>query len=212
MVITACLLPIVWLVVKAWVWGLGANPIEMIIRFLGEWSLYLLLGTLALTPLRKLFHLSWPSKIRRIVGLFCFFFVILHVTGYVVIDQFFDWSEIRHDILKRPFITVGFACFVCLIPLAVTSTDQMQRRLRRRWQQLHYLVYPIAIGSVIHYWWMVKKDVTWPAACAAGLAILFGFRLYWTLTRVKVKAKNTGANLIRPTSGTPPSPSEPASP
>jgi sulfoxide reductase heme-binding subunit YedZ len=185
-VIISCLLPLVWLAVKAGVWGLGANPIEKMIRFLGDWSLYLLLVTLSMTPLRRLFRFSWPAKVRRMLGLFCFLFVCLHVTGYVVVDQFFDWRDIRHDILKRPFITLGFACFVFLIPLAVTSTDRMQRRLRRRWRQLHYIVYPLAIGAVTHFWWMVKKDVTRPAFYAVVLAVLLGIRLYWAARRIKV--------------------------
>lgn len=182
---TACLIPLVWLAMKAGFRNLGTNPIEKMIRFLGDWSLSLLLGTLALTPLYRLFHLSWPSKIRRMIGLFSFFYVCLHVAGYVVIDQFFDWSEIRRDIIKRPFITMGVVSFLFLIPLAVTSTNQMQRRMRRHWKQLHSLVYPIAIGAVLHFWWMVKKDITRPALYATVLALLLGLRVYWALGRIK---------------------------
>lgn len=181
----ACLFPLVWLAMEAGLRNLGANPIEKMIRFLGDWSLYLLLGTLALTPLYRLFHLSWPSKIRRMIGLFSFFYVSLHVAGYVVIDQFFDWSEIRRDIIKRPFITMGVVSFLFLIPLAVTSTNQMQRRMRRRWKQLHYLIYPIAVGAVLHFWWMVKKDITRPALYATLLALLLGLRVYWALRHIK---------------------------
>ncbi|MBI3611194.1 MAG: sulfoxide reductase heme-binding subunit YedZ [Nitrospirae bacterium] len=190
----ACLIPLAWLAIQKGFGGLGANPIEKMIRFLGDWSLYLLLGTLALTPMHRLFHLSWPTKIRRMIGLFSFFYVCLHVTGYLAIDQFFDWHEIRRDIIKRPFITVGFVCFLLLIPLAVTSTNKMQRRMRRRWKQLHYFVYPIAIGAVIHFWWMVKKDITRPAFYAMVLALLLGLRIYWALTRIKVGVTETAVH------------------
>lgn len=184
-VFIACLLPLLWLTVKMLWLGLGANPIEKMIRFIGDWALYLLLITLAMTPLKRWFKWPWPLKIRRMLGLFSFFYVCLHVIGYVVIDQFFDWSEIWHDIVKRPFITLGFACLLTILPLAITSSNATQRRLGRRWQQLHYLVYPLAIGAVTHYWWMVKKDITQPAICAVLLALLLGLRLYWAGRRAQ---------------------------
>ena len=118
------------------------------------------------------------------LGLFAFFYACLHFTTYIWLDQYFDWAAIIKDVIKRPFITVGFACFVLLIPLAATSTNTMQRRLKRRWQQLHRLVYLIAIGGVVHYWWLVKKDITQPVIYALALTALLGFRLvYWYLQR-----------------------------
>ena len=137
--------------------------------------------TLSVTPLRRITGWNGLIRFRRMLGLFAFFYVCLHFTTYIWLDQFFDWAEIVKDVIKRPFITIGFACFVLLIPLAVTSTNAMQRRLKRRWQQLHRLIYLIAIGGVVHYWWLVKKDITQPAIYALVLAVLLGFRLayYW---------------------------------
>ncbi len=133
--------------------------------------------TLSVTPLRRITGRNELIRYRRMLGLFAFFYACLHFTTYIWWDQFFDWGAIVKDVIKRPFITVGFACFVLLIPLAATSTHAMQRRLKRRWQQLHRLVYLIAIGGVVHYWWLVKKDVTQPELYASVLALLLGFRL-----------------------------------
>lgn len=176
-----CLIPLArlgWLGLND---GLGANPIEFITRSTGTWTLVFLMITLSVTPLRRITGWNGLIRFRRMLGLFAFFYVCLHFTTYIWLDQFFDWAEIVKDVIKRPFITVGFACFVLLIPLAVTSTNAMQRRLKRRWQQLHRLIYLIAIGGVVHYWWLVKKDVTQPAIYALVLAVLLGFRLayYW---------------------------------
>jgi len=157
--------------------GLGANPIEFITHSTGTWTLVFLLITLSVTPLRRLTGRNDLIRYRRMLGLFAFFYACLHFTTYIWLDQFFDWSAIVKDVIKRPFITVGFASFVLLIPLAATSTHAMQRRLKRRWQQLHRLVYLIAIGGVAHYWWLVKKDITQPALYALALALLLGFRL-----------------------------------
>jgi len=156
---------------------LGANPIEFITHSTGTWTLVFLLITLSVTPLRRLTGRNDLIRYRRMLGLFAFFYACLHFTTYIWLDQFFDWSAIVKDVIKRPFITVGFASFVLLIPLAATSTHAMQRRLKRRWQQLHRLVYLIAIGGVAHYWWLVKKDITQPALYALALALLLGFRL-----------------------------------
>ena len=176
-----CLIPLArlgWLVLND---GLGANPIEFITRSTGTWTLVFLMITLSVTPLRRITGWNGLIRFRRMLGLFAFFYVCLHFTTYIWLDQFFDWAEIVKDVIKRPFITIGFACFVLLIPLAVTSTNAMQRRLKRRWQQLHRLIYLIAIGGVVHYWWLVKKDITQPAIYALVLAVLLGFRLayYW---------------------------------
>ena len=165
--------------------GLGANPIEFITRSTGTWTLVFLLITLSVTPLRRITGYNGLIRFRRMLGLFAFFYVCLHFTTYIWLDQFFDLSAIVKDVIKRPFITIGFASFVLLIPLAITSTNAMQRRLKRRWQQLHRLVYLIAIGGVVHYWWLVKKDITQPAIYALVLALLLGFRLsYWFLQRI----------------------------
>ncbi len=176
-----CLIPLArlgWLGLND---GLGANPIEFITRSTGTWTLVFLMITLSVTPLRRITGWNGLIRFRRMLGLFAFFYVCLHFTTYIWLDQFFDWAEIVKDVIKRPFITIGFACFVLLIPLAVTSTNAMQRRLKRRWQQLHRLIYLIAIGGVAHYWWLVKKDITQPAIYALVLAVLLGFRLayYW---------------------------------
>jgi sulfoxide reductase heme-binding subunit YedZ len=160
--------------------GLGANPIEFAIRSLGTWALTFLLATLAITPLRRWTGWNALIRVRRLLGLYAFFYASLHVVTYVGIDQFFDLRAIVADIVKRPYITVGFASFLMLIPLAVTSTNAMLRRLGgRRWQALHRLVYGIAVGGVVHYWWLVKRDITQPLIYAMVLAVLLGARLWW---------------------------------
>jgi len=173
----ACLIPLGRLIWLAFRDGLGANPIEFITRSTGTWTLVFLLITLSVTPLRHLTGRNALIRYRRMLGLFAFFYACLHFTTYIWLDQFFEWPAIVKDVIKRPFITMGFAAFVLLIPLAATSTQAMQRRLKRRWQQLHRLVYLIATCGVLHYWWLVKKDVTEPAWYALALALLLGFRL-----------------------------------
>lgn len=188
LIFIACLIPLARLVWFAFYGGLGANPIEFVTRSTGTWTLTFLLITLSVTPLRRLTGRNEFIRYRRMLGLFAFFYACLHFTTYIWWDQFFDWAAIVKDVVKRPFITVGFACFVLLIPLAATSTHAMQRRLKRRWQQLHRLVYFIAIGGVVHYWWLVKKDITQPALYGLVLAILLGFRLAYSLkSRVAMK-------------------------
>ena len=177
-----CLVPLGRLAWFAYSGGLGANPIEFITRSTGTWTLVFLLITLSVTPLRHLTGRNQLIRYRRLLGLFAFFYACLHFTTYIWLDQFFEWPAIVKDVIKRPFITVGFASFILLIPLAATSTHAMQRRLKRRWQQLHRVVYLIAIGGVVHYWWLVKKDVTQPLLYAVALAVLLGFRLvYWRI-------------------------------
>ncbi len=176
----ACLLPLAHLVYGIFTDNLGANPIEAVIRGLGDWALRMLLLTLTVTPLRRISGWHWLLRLRRMLGLFVFFYALLHVVCYIWVDQFFDWAAILADILKRPFITVGFTAFVLLIPLAATSNNAMIRRLGgRRWQSLHRAVYAISILAVVHYWWMVKIDITQPALYAAILTLLLGSRLYW---------------------------------
>ena len=173
----ACLIPLSRLIWLAFAGGLGTNPIEFVTRSTGTWTLVLLLITLSITPLRHLTGRNALIRYRRMLGLFAFFYACLHFTTYIWWDQFFEWPAIVKDIIKRPFITIGFTAFVLLVPLAVTSTHAMQRRLKRRWQQLHRLIYLIAICGVVHYWWLVKKDVTEPAWYALALVALLGFRL-----------------------------------
>lgn len=181
LVFLACLIPLARLGWFGYTNQLGANPIELITRSTGTWTLVFLMITLGITPLRKLTGWSWLIKLRRMLGLFAFFYVCLHFTTYIWLDQFFDPQTIYKDIIKRPFITIGFAAFLLLIPLAVTSTNKMVKRLGgKRWQQLHRLVYVIATFGVIHYWWLVKKDITQPVIYAVVLSVLLGYRaLVW---------------------------------
>ncbi|HQT30346.1 MAG TPA: protein-methionine-sulfoxide reductase heme-binding subunit MsrQ [Thiobacillus sp.] len=174
-----CLLPLVRLIVLGGSGGLGANPIEFITRSTGTWTLVGLLITLSVTPLRRLTGRAELIRYRRMLGLFSFFYACLHFVTYIWLDQFFDPAAIARDIVKRPFITVGFATFVLLIPLAATSTHAMMRRLGRRWQALHRLVYPIALLAVVHYLWLVKKDLTEPMIYGVIVVVLLAFRLPW---------------------------------
>ena len=174
-----CLLPLLRLVWLGFSGELGANPIEFITRSTGTWTLVGLLVTLSVTPLRRLTGRADLVRYRRMLGLFAFFYACLHFVTYVWLDQFFDPAAIARDIVKRPFITVGFTAFVLLLPLAVTSTHAMMRRLGRRWQQLHRLVYVIALLGVIHFLWLVKKDLTEPLIFGAVLALLLTLRLPW---------------------------------
>jgi methionine sulfoxide reductase heme-binding subunit len=175
----ACLYPLLRLFWLAASDQLGANPIELITRSLGTWTLVFLLITLSITPLRKLSGWSWLIKLRRMLGLFAFFYALLHFVTYIWLDQFFDMSAILKDVIKRPFITIGFAAFVLLIPLALTSTNAMMKKLRgKNWQLLHKLIYPIAIFGVLHYWWLVKKDITQPVIYAIALSILLAYRIF----------------------------------
>jgi len=175
-----CLLPLARLFVLGSGGGLGANPIEFITHSTGTWTLVGLLVTLSVTPLRRLTGRADLIRYRRMLGLFAFFYAILHFVTYLWLVQFFDFASIAKDIVKRPFITVGFAAFVLLIPLAVTSTRVMMRRLGRRWQPLHRLVYLIALLGVIHYVWLVKKDLTQPLMFGAVLVLLLAMRLPWS--------------------------------
>lgn len=173
----ACLIPLARLVALAFTDGLGANPIEFVTRSTGTWTLVFLLITLSVTPLRRLAGRAALLRFRRMLGLFAFFYACLHFTTYIWWDQFFDWAEIIKDVTKRPFITMGFAAFLLLVPLAITSTNAMMRRLGRRWQRLHRAVYFIAAAGVVHYWWLVKKDFTQPAIYGIVLTVLLGYRV-----------------------------------
>ena len=202
-VFLACLVPLGLLLGKffgptpgdmqSWGAGLGANPIEVITHATGDWTMRFLLITLAITPLRKLTHQAWLIRYRRMLGLFAFFYGVLHFTTYIWLDKFFNWHAMLEDIGKRRFITVGFLGFVLMIPLALTSTRGWIRRLGgKRWQTLHRLIYISALAGVIHYMWLVKADLTKPLQYGAILALLLGYRLFeW----VKPKAGRTRAPL-----------------
>ncbi len=179
LVFLLCLVPLGHLLWRVVMETIGANPVETLIHATGDWTLRLLLITLAITPLRRLTGQVWLIRFRRQLGLFAFFYACLHLTAYLWLDQFFDWHAIIEDIVKRPYITVGFAAFVLLIPLAVTSTRGWTRRLGRRWKTLHRAVYLIAILGVVHYLWLVKADLFEPVLYGVILAGLLAFRVPW---------------------------------
>jgi len=176
-VFALALLPLLRLVVLGWRGELGANPIEMITHQTGLRALTLLLVTLAITPLRRITGQLWLIQYRRMLGLFAFFYAVLHMLTYVWLDQFFNVHAMLKDIVKRPFITMGSAAFLMLVPLALTSTQSAIRRLGRRWQQLHRLVYCSAVAGVIHFLWLVKKDIRQPLIYALVLTALLGYRI-----------------------------------
>ena len=191
---------------NAYVDNLGANPIEVIQRSTGTWTLVFLLIVLSVTPLRRLSGAHSLIRLRRMLGLFAFFHACLHFVTYIWLDQFFEFMEMMRDVIKRPFITVGFISFVLLIPLALTSTSGMIRRLGgRRWQQLHRLVYLTAIGGVIHYLWLVKADQRQPLIYGGILTVLLGYRIVvawghkWSvpIMRKAKSARSTGVGASR---------------
>jgi len=179
------LTPLAMLVERLLNGRLGANPIEFLEHALGDWSLRFLLLSLAMTPLRSLTGWVWPLKLRRTVGLWAFAYICLHFSVYIVFDLNIlapaqAVAKLGEDLVKRLYITVGFTAWLFLLPLAITSTDGWQRRLKRRWKLLHRLVYPAAILGVLHYVWLVKKDLSEPLLYAAILAVLLAWRLPWT--------------------------------
>lgn len=175
-----CLAPLTWLVYRGVSGRLSANPIDDITDFTGQWSLRLLLVSLSVTPIRRLTGINGIIQWRRLLGLFAFFYVCLHLFTYVVLDQFFDAASIVADIAKRRYITVGLAGFLILLPLALTSTTRWIGRLGRRWQYLHRLVYLAAVCGVIHLLWIVKgNDLREPALYGSILAVLMAIRAYY---------------------------------
>lgn len=158
--------------------GLGANPVEELIHRFGIWGLNFLLITLSITPLRYLTGWNWLLRFRRMLGLFAFFYILMHFLAYAGVDQRFDLAAIFEDVLERPFITIGFTAFLLLIPLAATSTNGMMKRLGRRWQKLHRLVYVITILGAWHFYWQVKLDTLEPLVYIAILAGLLGYRVW----------------------------------
>lgn len=177
LVFLLCLLPLVVLIWRLFADQLGANPIDEVADTTGEWTLRFLLIALMATPLKRLLGWTWGIRVRRMLGLFAFFYATLHLTTYLWLDQFFDWGEIWLDILDRPFITVGMLAFVMLLPLVVTSNNAMVRRLGRNWKRLHRLAYIIPLLGVLHFWWLVKADVLEPLVYGAVLVVLLGFRI-----------------------------------
>ena len=173
-----CLVPLTLLGWDAYHQKLGANPLEFVTRTTGTLTLLFLLISLAVTPVRKLTGIHWLVRFRRMLGLYAFFYGFLHLTTYIWFDKFFDVRAAGQDILKRPFIAVGMFSFFLMIPLAITSTNRMIKRLGgKRWSRLHQLVYVSAIGGVVHYWMLVKADIRQPLIFAAVLAVLLGYRL-----------------------------------
>jgi methionine sulfoxide reductase heme-binding subunit len=156
---------------------LGADPIAALTHQTGDWALRFLLLSLAMTPLRLILKKSWPIRFRRMIGLYAFFYACLHFSVYLFLDLGSYWSQIGADIIKRPFITVGFTAWLLLLPLALTSTQWMMRKLKKNWLKLHKLVYAIGILGVVHYYWLVKSDVREPLMYAGILALLFAIRL-----------------------------------
>lgn len=172
------LVPVVLLAWDAYHRNLGANPLEFITHTTGTLTLVFLLLSLAITPLRKMLGLPWMIKLRRMLGLYAFFYGLLHLIAYVWFDKFFNVTAAASDILKRPFIAVGMLSFFLLVPLAITSTNKMVKRLGgKRWSRLHRLVYVAAIGGVVHYWMLVKADIRMPLIFAVALALLLSYRI-----------------------------------
>ena len=167
---------LVWLGVND---HLTANPIEFVERSTGTWTLVILLVTLSMTPIRLLTGVAWQIQLRRMMGLFMFFYVCLHFTTYIWLDQSFDWMAIVKDIAKHTYVLVGFSAFMLSTPLAVTSNRRMMLKLGARWKSVHQLVYVIAILGVVHFWWLVKKDIREPLLYAMALALLLGIRIYY---------------------------------
>lgn len=174
------LLPFVELLRLGFTGGLGANPVEFVLRWLGTWTLVALLATLAVTPLRQLTGWAWLIRLRRMLGLYAFFYGTLHVAAFVWVDHLFDWAAIVADIVKRPYLSFGFLAYVLMLPLALTSTNAMVRRLGgRNWQRLHRAVYAIGVLGVLHFWFhkLAKNDLAQPAVYATLLGVLLGARL-----------------------------------
>ncbi|MGD8592448.1 MAG: protein-methionine-sulfoxide reductase heme-binding subunit MsrQ [Gammaproteobacteria bacterium] len=191
-----CLIPLISLIWNAFQGHLGANPIEKVTHITGEWALRFLLLTLSVTPARKLLGWHFLLRLRRMVGLYAFFYACLHFLTYMVLDQFFDFDEIIKDILKRPYITVGVAAFVLLIPLAVTSTNTMMKRLGRRWKSLHQLIYVIGVLAILHFLWLVKADNLEPLVYACILLVLFMARV-WIQRREKPKQRPSEKRIVK---------------
>src|SRR5262245_1573996 len=192
----ACLAPLAWLGQHAWVGNLGANPISFITNTLGDWTFRILLASLTATPLRIISGWSWPITLRRLLGLFAFFYASLHFCVWLVLDHYFDWHEMGADIVKRPYSAVGMTALVLLSPLAATSTTAMIKAMGGlAWRRLHSLVYLVGILAALHYLWLAKKSVTGPYYYIAVLAIVLGIRLVdWGRRRLAARARVRAAS------------------
>ncbi|PWU19794.1 MAG: sulfoxide reductase heme-binding subunit YedZ [Candidatus Rokuibacteriota bacterium] len=198
-----CLTPLALLCSRALTGDLSANPISFITNWLGDWTLRILLTSLAITPLRILFGLSWPLSLRRLVGLFAFFYASLHLSVWLVLDHFFDWREMGADILKRPYITVGMTALTLMVPLCATSTTAAVKRLGgKNWQRLHRLVYVVGTCGVLHYLWLAKKANPSPYYYATAFSLLMAIR-GWDWGRRRVKRFRSAASLGLPARAAP---------
>jgi len=179
-VFALCLVPAALVVARVFGYagGLGANPVEAIQDHFGNWGLRFVMIALAVTPARQVSGLNWIGRFRRMLGLFAFFYVLLHFLAWLILDQGLAWPAVLADVTERPFITMGFAALVILTAMAATSTAGMRRRLGRRWQTLHYGVYLVGALGVWHYWWQVKADIREPLMYAAILAVLLTYRAF----------------------------------
>jgi methionine sulfoxide reductase heme-binding subunit len=175
---------LVWLGVND---DLTANPVEFVERSTGTWALVFLLLSLSMTPIRLLTKQVWQIQLRRLLGLWMFFYACLHITTYVWLDYSFVWADIAKDIIKHPYVIVGFSAFLLTIPLAATSNAAMIKRLKTKWKILHKAVYLISILAILHFWWLVKKDVTEPFYYASVLVILLGVRVYFYFKKANNK-------------------------
>ena len=186
-VFAAALVPATALVHGFYTNDLTANPLDYITKQTGWWALAFLVITLTVTPIRRITGWNQIIRLRRMLGLFAFFYGLLHLLTWVVLINFFDLQTMVEDVAKRPFITIGMATFLILLALAMTSNKWALRRLGRRWQSLHRLVYIAAIGAVVHFWWLVKADITEPRRWAFGVAGLLGLRVWWAWQKKQVR-------------------------
>jgi sulfoxide reductase heme-binding subunit YedZ len=200
LVFILCLVPATLVVTDAFelTGSLGANPVEAIQDRLGVWGLRFVLIALAVTPLRRIAGWNWLVRFRRMLGLFAFFYVLMHFLTWLFLDQGLLLTAIAEDIVKRPFITIGFAALLLLIAMAATSTNGIRRRMGKRWQQLHYSIYAVGVLGVWHFWWQVKLDTREPAMYAAILAALLGYRLYERIRRSQRRAASPPAAVAEP--------------
>jgi sulfoxide reductase heme-binding subunit YedZ len=184
LVFLLCLAPFARLAWRFWMQDLTPNPLEFITHFTGDWTIRLIVATLAITPLRKLLGVPDLIRFRRMLGLFAFFYGCLHFLTYLWFDKLFDLHEIWKDVAKRPFITAGFTALMLMVPLALTSTKGWIRRLGgKRWQQLHRLIYVTAVAAVVHYYWLVKSDIRLPVLYGVLVAVLLLYRMVTSVTR-----------------------------
>lgn len=179
LVFIMCLTPLVRLIWLGYSDQLGANPVEFTERSTGFWSLFILILTLSLTPIRIITGRTWQLQLRRMLGLYVFFYASLHICAYLWLDYSFGWREIMRDIIEHPYVLVGFTAYLLLLPLAITSNNAMIRLMREGWKKLHQLVYLVALLGIVHFWWLVKKDIREPMFYAAILIFLLAIRLIY---------------------------------